>query len=165
MQYDEPLKERTEVADPGSLLDQGLRLYTTCPQSKDLPRRDYIRRVIDISQWSEAFDCEGMLIYADNGLVDPSLVAQIVVENTERLSPLVAVQPTYMHPYSVAKMVASIAFLHGRRLTLNMVAGGFRNDLIALGDTTEHDDRYLRLTEYTQIIKGLLASEDMIALA
>ncbi|MBX9775272.1 MAG: LLM class flavin-dependent oxidoreductase [Xanthobacteraceae bacterium] len=133
-----------------------VRIYTTCPQSKDVDRREYLRRVVEISQWSEEFDCEGMLIYTDNGLVDPWLVAQVVVENTKRLMPLVAVQPIYMHPYAVAKMVASIAHLHGRRIALNMLAGGFRNDLIALGDTTEHDDRYLRTTEYTQIVRRLL---------
>ena len=70
-----------------------------------------------------------------------------------------AIQPVYMHPYSVAKMIASIAFLHGRRVHLNMLAGGFRNDLIALGDQTEHDDRYARTVEYTQILMGLLRGE------
>ena len=64
-----------------------------------------------------------------------------------------------MHPYSVAKMVTSLAFLHGRAVDLNMVAGGFKNDLLALGDETEHDDRYERTTEYTQIVTGLLGGE------
>jgi alkanesulfonate monooxygenase len=38
-----------------------------------------------------------------------------------------------------------------------MIAGGFKNDLIALNDTTPHDRRYDRLREYTLIIKRLLA--------
>ena len=37
----------------------------------------------------------------------------------------------------------------------NMVAGGFRNDLIALGDCIEHDDRYDRIVEYVSIMKSL----------
>src|SRR5215831_18011847 len=150
------IKERTIMLRSDSVFDDAISIFTTCPQSKDVDRRDYIRDVIEVSRWSEEFDCHGMLIYADNGLVDPWLVAQIVVQNTRRMSPLVAVQPIYMHPYSLAKLIASIAHLHGRRMALNMVAGGFRNDLIALGDSTEHDDRYLRLTEYTQIIRRLL---------
>jgi alkanesulfonate monooxygenase len=40
-----------------------------------------------------------------------------------------------------------------------MVAGGFRNDLAALGDHTPHDDRYARTTEYALIMKRLLAGE------
>jgi alkanesulfonate monooxygenase len=37
-----------------------------------------------------------------------------------------------------------------------MVAGGFKNDLIALNDPTPHDRRYERMVEYTTIIKRLL---------
>src|SRR5439155_940280 len=70
--------------------------------------------------------------------------------------PLVAVQPVYMHPYAVAKQITSFAYLYGRRLYLNMVAGGFKNDLDALSDTTPHDKRYARLVEYTTIISRLL---------
>jgi alkanesulfonate monooxygenase len=36
-------------------------------------------------------------------------------------------------------MVTSFAYLYGRRVFLNMVAGGFRNDLLALADETPHD--------------------------
>ena len=57
-----------------------------------------------------------------------------------------------MHPYTAAKMVASLAFLHERRIDLNMVAGGFRNDLRALGDETPHDERYDRMVESREIM-------------
>ena len=101
-----------------------------------------------------------MLVYTDNSLVDPWLLAQLVLQHTKTLCPLVAVQPLYMHPYAVAKLVASLGFLHQRRIFLNMVAGGFRNDLLALDDDTDHDARYDRLVEYTVIVKGLLAGPD-----
>jgi alkanesulfonate monooxygenase len=131
-------------------------IYTTCPQSKDIEGRDYVRRVVDIARWSEELHCRGMLIYTDNGLIDPWSVAEIVIQNTSSLAPLVAVQPVYMHPYWVAKKIATIAYLHERSVALNMLAGGFKADLTALGDETPHDDRYLRMTEYTQVIRGLL---------
>jgi alkanesulfonate monooxygenase len=67
-----------------------------------------------------------------------------------------------MHPYTAAKMVSTLAFLHGRRIFLNMLAGGFKNDLLALNDETPHDDRYLRTVEYTQIVKALLSSPDPV---
>jgi len=135
-------------------------LYSTCPQSKHHESgADYLEAVTRVSRWSEEQGCFGMLVYTDNSLVDPWLVAQIVLERTERLSPLVAVQPAYMHPYSVAKMVASLSFLHGRRMSLNLVAGGFRNDLLAMGDETPHDERYRRIREYGAIVMGLLRGE------
>ncbi len=108
--------------------------------------------------WSEEAGCEGILVYTDNSLVDPWLVSQIIIQHTTHLCPLVAIQPVYMHPYSVAKMVSSLGHFYRRRIYLNMVAGGFRNDLAALHDTTAHDKRYARLVEYTIIIKELLRS-------
>lgn len=137
-------------------------LYSTLPQSKHYDSgAEYLEAATRVAQWSDRQGCTGMLIYTDNSLVDPWLLAQIVLERTERLSPLVAVQPVYMHPYTVAKMVASLSFLHGRRMSLNLVAGGFRNDLIAMGDETPHDDRYARITEYGQIVMALLRGESV----
>jgi alkanesulfonate monooxygenase len=136
-----------------------IELFATCPQSKDVPAGEYWRRVRDVAQWADRASYRGILIYTDNGLVDPWLVAQLVIESTTQLCPLVAVQPAYMHPYTAAKMVTSFAHIYGRRIYLNMVAGGFRNDLIALGDPTEHDERYDRLVEYTLLVKRLLQGE------
>jgi alkanesulfonate monooxygenase len=133
-----------------------ITIFSTCPQSKDVDAELYLSRVADISRWSEEAGYQGILVYTDNSIVDPWLVSQIVIESTERLCPLVAIQPVYMHPYAAAKMVASLGFVHQRRLFLNMLAGGFKNDLIALGDETPHDDRYARTVEYTTIMTRLL---------
>src|SRR5438093_115166 len=138
------------------MLDAGIEIFSTCPQSSGADPTAYVRNVVDVARWSEQAGCRGILVYTDNSLVDPWLVSQIIIQQTESLCPLVAVQPAYMHPYAVAKMVATFGYLHGRRLYLNMVAGGFRNDLLALNDTTPHDKRYDRLREYTLIITRLL---------
>ena len=135
-----------------------IAVFSTCPPYSGANPGAYADAVRRVSRWSEEAGFKGILIYTDNSTLDPWLVAQMVIESTAALSPLVAVQPVYMHPYSVAKMVASFAHLYGRRMYLNMVAGGFKNDLIALNDTTPHDDRYTRLIEYTTIIKMLLSS-------
>lgn len=134
-----------------------MQIFSTCPPSSLIPKELFVRRVIDVARWSEEYGCKGILVYTDNSLVDPWLVSQIIIENTRGLCPLVAIQPIYMHPYAVAKMVATIGHLYGRRIYLNMVAGGFTNDLVALNDPTPHDKRYVRLIEYTTIVKQLLA--------
>src|SRR5919108_3581509 len=149
----------------GEMRHSDITLFGTSPQSKDVPAAEYRERVSAVARWSEDAGFAGILVYVDNGIVDPWLVAQVVVESTERLAPLVALQPVYMHPYSAAKMVASLGFLHGRKLHLNIVAGGFKNDLIALNDQTPHDERYDRAVEYTLIIKALLGTEDPISFA
>jgi alkanesulfonate monooxygenase len=130
--------------------------YSTCPPYRGGEAEAYLRQVRDVAGWSEEAGCEGILVYTDNSLLDPWLVAQLIIETTSSLSPLVAVQPVYMHPYSVAKMVTTLSMLHRRRIDLNIVAGGFKNDLLALDDRTPHDRRYARLTEYTTIIRRLL---------
>ena len=132
-------------------------LFSTCPASSNTPREQYLDRVADVARWSERHGCLGMLVYSDNRQVDPWLVAQHVIHHTTELCPLVAVQPVYMHPYTVAKLVTSLAWLHGRRVCLNLVAGGFKNDLEALNDPTEHDRRYERLTDYATLIGRLLS--------
>lgn len=136
-----------------------LRVYSTSPQSKDVERGRYLDHVADIARWSEAAGCEGILVYTDNGLVDPWLTSRAIIGATDHLCPLVAIQPVYMHPYTVAKMVTSLAFMHDRAVHLNLLAGGFKNDLVALGDDTPHDDRYLRTTEYGRIVLDLLRGE------
>jgi alkanesulfonate monooxygenase len=144
---------------------ENLEIFSTCPQSRGQSQDTYVRHVMDAARWSEEAGCRGMLVYADNGLVDPWLVAQIIIQHTSSICPLVAVQPVYMPPYTAAKMVASLAFLHRRRVWLNMVAGGFPKDLLALGDTTPHDARYERLIEYVRIVQALLRGVEPVSFA
>jgi alkanesulfonate monooxygenase len=137
-------------------MEGAIVLYSTCPPYRGGESEAYASHVRDVARWSEEGGCEGILVYTDNGLLDPWLVAQIVVQSTTQLIPLVAVQPVYMHPFTVAKMVSTLSLLHRRRIDLNIVAGGFKNDLLALDDRTPHERRYTRLTEYTAIIRALL---------
>jgi len=138
------------------MIDTSIEVFSTCPPSSGMAREQYLERVGDVARWSEAAGCKGILVYSDNSLVDPWLLSQVIIQQTERLCPLVAVQPVYMHPYSVAKHITTLANLYGRQVYLNMVAGGFKNDLEALNDNTPHDQRYARLIEYTTIVMALL---------
>lgn len=138
-------------------------IYTTCPSVAN--RQDYLRRVEDVARWSDQADCKGILVYTDNRQADPWLVAHVIVQNTRALIPLVAVQPVYMHPFAAAKMISTFGWLYGRAIYLNMVAGGFRRDLVALGDGTAHDQRYDRLTEYALIVKQLLSGQSPVTFA
>jgi len=146
-----------------TLTDHAIEVFSTCPVPGGADRRVFLQDVIDVARWSEEAGCKGILIYADNSLIDPWMLCQIILENTGHLCPLPAIQPVYMHPYTIAKAVTTLAYLYGRRICLNMIAGGFTNDLRALNDTTPHDKRYARLIEYTTIIKELLAGESAVS--
>jgi len=110
-----------------------IEVFSTCPPSGGFPGDGYVRHVIDVARWSDEAECRGILVYADNSQVDPWLVSQIIVQNTKTLCPLVAVQPVYTHPYTVAKLVTSLAqsrnfakvrskaLLHGTRLNTHFI--------------------------------------------
>jgi alkanesulfonate monooxygenase len=147
----------TDELDPNT----HITVFSTCPQSREGVGPEYVKRIVDVARWSEDAGCEGILVYTDNGLIDPWMVAQHIIRNTERLSPLIAVQPAYMHPFTAANMTATLGHLYGRKIYLNLLAGGFRNDLLALNDTTPHDERYDRTREYGLIIKRLVAGENV----
>ncbi|HEY1303129.1 MAG TPA: LLM class flavin-dependent oxidoreductase [Vicinamibacterales bacterium] len=138
--------------------DSPIEVFSTCPPSSRVPKEQYLERLIDIAQWSESAGCTGILVFSDNSLLDPWALSHLIIQHTRTLRPLVAIQPVYMHPYWVAKQITTLSYLHGRRLDLNMVAGGFKNDLEALSDSTPHDQRYTRLTEYTTVIMRLLTN-------
>ena len=140
-----------------------IRVFSTCPQWSAVEKARYLRAVTDVAHWSDELGFEGILIYTDHSQLDPWLIAQVILQTTGSLCPLVAVQPAYMHPCAVAKMVATLGHLYGRRVYLNMVAGGFKNDLLALNDATPHDRRYDRVIEYVGIIKELLAGESPVS--
>jgi len=140
------------------LQPQRIRLFSTCPASSQYQYGDdYMRKVKDVAGWCDDAGLEGILVYTDNSLADPWQVSQVILSSTSNLAPLVALQPVYMHPYTAAKMVTTFSYLYNRRIYLNMVAGGFVNDLVALGDCTAHNDRYDRIVEYTSIMQYLFS--------
>ena len=136
-----------------------IAVFSTCPQSREGLGPGTCSASSTWRAGARRPAARACSIYTDNGIVDPWLVAQMVIQSTERLAPLVAVQAAYMHPFTAANMVATLGHLYGRRLYLNLVAGGFRNDLLALNDPTPHDERYERTCEYAQLITRLLAGE------
>jgi len=88
------MPHNTAVANPPTM--NGMSVFTTCPASSGVPQDEYLRRVADVARWSEAWGCTGILVYADNSLVDPWIVAHTIIRHTRRLCPLVAVQPVFI---------------------------------------------------------------------
>ena len=111
------------------MVDQTIDLLTTCPpRTLSTDSRSYLQEVIDVARWSEQAGFTGILIYTANAAqADPWLLAQVIIQNTHTICPLVAVQPIYMHPFTVAKLVSSLSNFYDRRIDLNLVAGGIQN--------------------------------------
>jgi alkanesulfonate monooxygenase len=135
-----------------------VRVFAINPQTRDLDR--YWREVRTCIHRSAQQGWTGVLLFTGNDTyVEPWLAAQYALAQTESSSPLVAVNPVYMHPYSAAKMVSSLTHLYGRKIYLNMVCGIALSHLDALGDNLSHDERYERLGEYIAIMQSLLSGK------
>lgn len=81
---------------PSRRVSEGsLILYSTCPPYRDGGAQTYHRQVCAVARWNEEAGCDGILVYTDNGLLDPWLVSQLNIQSSSRLSPLVAVRPVY----------------------------------------------------------------------
>jgi alkanesulfonate monooxygenase len=140
--------------------DGTIQVFSTAPRVPDASQSwKSTQRVIE---WSDRYGCTGILIFTGNDThIDPWLTAQVVLQTTATLSPLVAVNPIYMHPFTAAKMVSSLGWLYARKVYLNLVTGTALNYLQALHGELTHDERYERLTEYATIVRSLLADQGL----
>ena len=120
---------------------------------------EYPAALQNILFWSDRAGLDGVLIFNGAGtVVDPWAVAVAAAATTSTVVPLVALNPVYQHPYLAARLVASVGLMYGRRVDLNLVTGAATGELAALGDGLDHDSRYRRLAEFTDIMLNLLAS-------
>jgi alkanesulfonate monooxygenase len=128
-----------------------------------VPRAEGIKAYPEVAQnvllWSEKAGLDGVLVFNGAGtVIDPWALAVAAAAGTKELVPLVALNPVYQHPYLAARLIASIGSMFGRRVDLNLITGAATGELAALGDDLDHDGRYLRLAEFTDIVVNLLAS-------
>jgi alkanesulfonate monooxygenase len=133
------------------------RVFAISPRTRDVD--DYWSDICKVAAFSETCRLTGVLLFTGNDTyLEPWAVTHELLRRTATISPLVAVNPIYMHPFTVAKMIASLVRLHGRKIYLNMVAGTALSHQTAMGDRLPHDERYDRLAEYIEIVKALLGS-------
>lgn len=132
-----------------------LQVFTINTRSSDPATywRDF-RRLVDLT---DAVGLDGILCFSANEtLADPWIAAQYIAMTSPRLVPIVAVNPVYMHPFTAARMVASIAYMHDRQVILNLITGTSMRDRQVLQDGADHAARYDRLGEYADIVRQLL---------
>jgi alkanesulfonate monooxygenase len=131
-----------------------------------MSQRPIIASVVSaVARWSEDAGFAGILVHADNSIVDPWLVAQVIVESTERLSPLVALQPVYMHPYSAAKMLPARLSVRAASSISTSWPADSRTTSSPWTTRRRTTRRYDRAVEYTQIVKALLGTGNPVSFA
>ncbi|WP_217578058.1 LLM class flavin-dependent oxidoreductase [Mesorhizobium sp. GbtcB19] len=136
-----------------------LTIIGACPAFDDgMPGQEYMESIKTSAMRSERHGFSAMLVYSDHQQFDPWLAANHLMSFTKKISPLVAVQPLYTHPFTVAKLVTSLSLTYDRPVHLNFISGGFPHDLEAFCDSKSHDQRYERVGEYGEIVRKLLST-------
>ncbi|WGD50782.1 LLM class flavin-dependent oxidoreductase [Bradyrhizobium sp. CB1650] len=132
-----------------------LRVFPAISRNRD-PKK-YVGELMRVAQFADRSGFAGILLFEGNDVfVEPWAMAQHIMGQTTRSSPLIAVNPVYMHPFTAAKFVSSFAQLYGRKVYLNMITGTAVSDLQGLGDEQPHGDRYVRLGEFVALMRQLL---------
>jgi alkanesulfonate monooxygenase len=68
---------------------------------------------------------------------------------------MIPFQPGFLNPVVAARMTASLQRATGGRALFNIITGGGGPAQLWWGDSTGHDDRYGRTTEFLDILKGV----------
>src|SRR5262245_23178109 len=132
-----------------------LRVFPAISRNRD-PQK-YIDELMRVAQFADRNGFEGILLFEGNDVfVEPWAMAQHIMAHTTRSSPLIAVNPLYMHPFTAAKFVSSFTQLYRRKVFLNMITGTAVSDLQGLGDALSHADRYVRLGEFVEVMCRLV---------
>src|SRR5882672_9003206 len=134
-----------------------LRVFPAIPRNPNATQ--HIDDLMRVARFAERNGLNGPLLFAGNDTpVEPWAMAQHIIAHTAKISPLIAVNPLYMHPFTVAKFVSSFALLHRRKVYLNMITGTATSDRLGLGEQRSHEERYSRLGEFIFIVSQLLES-------
>ena len=148
------------------MTELNLRLIGSCPSIGNASTgKGYLLNVEHAAKCADQNGWDSILIYADHRQADPWLIAQVVIQATSQLKPLVALQPLYAHPFTIAKSIATIAYIYGRQVRLNMIAGGSPLDLESFCDSVPHDRRYNRIVEYATIVRDLFCELGLVSSA
>ncbi|MEK8174692.1 LLM class flavin-dependent oxidoreductase [Streptomyces sp. M19] len=114
--------------------------------------------MVQIARRAETYGIDGLLIFYNHQNFDPWVIAATVLQHTTDVTPLVALQPYALPPFTAAKLIHNLTVLHGRRLDLNLITGAAKDELDQVKDPLSHDERYQRAVEYATVVRGLLSS-------
>lgn len=119
---------------------------------------DYIENAKEIITTDSEKYFDFTLFTVGDKRIDPWVMAQFCISESQGINPLVAVNPFYQHPVNIAKKMASWSVLYPqKKLAINLVTGSFFNELRALNDNLNQEERFLRLKDFYFALDALLS--------
>jgi alkanesulfonate monooxygenase len=102
----------------------------------------------------------GALIGTGWGRPDTFTLAAVLAARTKTFQPLIAVRPGYWRPANFASSAATLDYLSGGRVKVNVVSG--LDSLAAYGDSEgDQAHRYARTKEFMRLVRRLWTEENV----
>ena len=97
---------------------------------------------------------------------DMSPLVSIMARATKHVGFCLTYSPTYMHPYYVARHIASLDHVTGGRMAVNLITSARRSDAANYGfdELLAHAERYEIADEFIDVCRGLWSSVDRDAI-
>jgi alkanesulfonate monooxygenase len=111
---------------------------------------DYTRRYVQMLD-DGGFDYT--LCGYDSKRVDSVTRAQLVLNYSERVAPVVAHRPGFQFPTQFAKAIAGLDRIGEGRVMIHIIAGGNDAEQRREGDYSTKEERYRRAEEFIQILR------------
>ncbi|RIJ69753.1 LLM class flavin-dependent oxidoreductase [Nakamurella silvestris] len=93
--------------------------------------------------------------------IDPWILCSALAARTSHLKYIIAFRPSLASATLLAQQADTFRRLFGERLILNVTTGGSPVEQAAYGEHGSHDERYQRTDEALQVIRPLLAGEQV----
>jgi len=103
------------------------------------------------------------LVAYSSASVDAEQLAQFVVNNSERIKPMLAHRPGFVFPTRVAKALATLDRIGRGRLGVHIISGGNNAEQAREGDYLTKSQRYDRSEEFIGILRRVWAADGPIS--
>jgi alkanesulfonate monooxygenase len=119
----------------------------------------YIDYLSQIARAAEINRFDGVLMVNGQTGDEPWMISALLARETKRLKFVTAFHPYALSPWCATQMAATYQRATGGRLVWNIIQGGSDALQHAIGDRAAHDERYVRASEYLDVVKGFWNNE------
>lgn len=109
--------------------------------------------VTELARAHEAAGFDRVLIAHSSAMPDGFIVADQVLESTDRLGVLIAHRPGFLAPTLTARAYATLENFHPGRVALHVITGGDDTDQARDGDWTDKATRYRRTDDFLTVVR------------
>lgn len=120
----------------------------------------YIDYLAQVAKATELNGFGGVLMVNGVSGEEPWTVCSLLARETRRLRFVTAFQPYHFSPWAAVQMAATYQRASGNRLVWNIINGGSETVQKQVGDCVPHDERYLRATEFMDVVRGYWNNPD-----